>query len=1506
MVEITRLQDCQEKTKVPTVERGKVSNGDQRNNFSRPYARANGEVPRHMSTVGNFQVGASGCILCGEEHSVFKCKTYPTADQRKVRVFELRLCYKCLCKGHRSADCPNQDPFCSSCRVSGHHGALCFKARKEPRTTQKQPRPAAVANATNVATINALAAGCGKTTVLPTAMLKIVTNHGSKVVRALFDQGAQRSFMKRGTLDEGEVPSEPTTLVIDGFQTQGSEMSYDVAKITVELSGHDDVQVDVIIVDSLAERLVMNGVGDLAARLAAKGRNLADKFENTVHYPIDVLIGADHYYDFVFPAKRDEGITIIPSKVGDLLSGPITKTPGKSQVNVITALKVAVTGKEAERDVDLLWKLDTIGISPEEAHPDDKAALDQFSDSLNFKDGHYVARLPWKASHPTLPINYRLAQGRLASGLKRMREDPKLLQNYDEVMKDQLQRGFIEKVSVAERSVSLCHYIPHHAVKKESPTTPIRIVFDCSSKPNVDAVSLNDCLYSGPSMVPELPQMLMRFRLGKLAACSDIAKAFLMVGLDERDRDFTRFLWPRDPTDPSSPIDIFRFKVILFGATCSQFILNATIDYHLEKYEGEKDITDKIRRNIYVDNLLGTASTTPELLNFYSKSKNILGEAGLCLREWATNDPELQKLAEKAGECDTRTTVPVLGLRWDTVEDSLKVAPRILDTGKPTKRSILRGLAAQFDPLGILTPVTIQAKMLMKAIWLLKVDWDEELPSEVADKWNKIKHQMEKMKDISIQRHAGIGKSMTLHTFVDASTVAYGAVVYGVNKGKATLLMAKGRIAPATALSVPRLELTAAVIGAKLTKYVSEAYSQEVEIESEHIWSDSKVALGWIHSACPLEAYMQNRKVEIKKTLPDAKWHYVPTGQNPADLITRGTSAKKLKESQLWWHGPETILEPQDWEVYPTPVHTVTMSTTKETPEQVSFLSSVANRCGSYRKVVTTIAWIRRFVSNLKKKPRNTERCYEQNLTVEENKSAECWIIRKLQSEEFQQESAFLHGGNQVGNPPLIKQLRLQMRGELIVVVSRITEADVDDSVKYPILLPSTHRITSLIIEELHRKHHQGINHIVTSLRQRWWVPRARQRVKSVIKGCMSCRRERGTPYQRPPIPPLPVCRVSQARPFAATGVDYAGPLYVKEGTQTVKRYVALYTCASTRAIHLELAKDLSAEAFLRTLQRFSARRSYPQMLVSDNGTNFVSSAKILKSWEEHHSVRSTLNQHGCKWQFNPSRAPWFGGFFERMVKMVKVSLQKTLFKAMVTDDELHTVLCEIEADLNDRPLTCVSTSEDDQQPLTPSQLMIGFRLDSTPIAIQDPEEEEDPTVFNTELLSRRQKNVQRVLQRFQTRFRNEYLTSLRQGVTRNQGSMVPAVGDIVQVKDDGPRISWNLGRVLELHRGIDGHVRSVKLKLRSGITTRPVTLLYPLEITAESGQENSVSPATKRVSDREVLKPFKIGSGSTNPDPGLQVNVDQNISPVNEPNTARPSRKAALEARKRILTQLE
>jgi len=1018
-------------------------------------------------------------------------------------------------------------------------------------------------------------------------------------------------------------------------------------------------------------------------------------------------------------------------------------------------------------------------------------------------------------------------------------------------MRDQLANGFIEKVDAAVPTQRTEHYLPHLCVKKDSPTTPVRVVFDCSAKSGSNGVSLNDCLYSGPSMLPEIPQMLMRFRLHEHAATADISKAYLRIGLDEADRDATRFLWPKDPADPNSAIEVYRFKAILFGATSSQFILNATIDHHLRSYREPSHVIEAIRRNIYVDNLLLTASTEENLVAMYQVGNQVFNDASLYLREWASNSTAVCRAASADGNADHRAAVPVLGLQWKVAEDVLQLAKPKERAAETTKRGILSHVASNFDPLGLMIPVNMKAKLIMQKIWTLtkddgsKYDWDDSLPSELQEEWLATRREMHKAAtEITIPRHSGLGTSMTIHTFVDASAKAYGAAVYGVSDGVSTLLMAKGRVAPKKALTIPKLELTAASLGARLTKYVCDTYAADVKIEGIYMWSDSQVALRWIASKEVLPAYVQNRKLEVQQAVPDARWDYVDTTENPADLITRPVSAQKLANSTLWWHGPRwTVAEQTVGKMC------VVAETNVAATEEKTFMQKLADRYSTFREMVKTVAWLRR-VKYKPKEPYLQEA--RDQLTYEEYKASHDLIIRAVQREAYPEEIKCLDSNQPGSSTPLVRALNLALRDGKLVVVSRLENAGVADSVKYPVLLPPKHKVTALIIASTHElKHHRGLNSVMSAIRQQYWIPRMRQVIKSVVKNCTICRRLTSPPYLKPPVPPLPAYRVDEARPFAATGVDYAGPFTTKRNAERDKRYVAVFTCAATRAVHFEIAENLSAEAFLRVLQRFVSRRSYPSILLSDNGSNFRNSAKILKEWEQHAGIRGFLGERHCQWRFNPSLSPWMGGFWERLIRILKDSLASVVGRALLTDDELHTVVCTIEAQMNDRPLTYVSNSPDDPPPLTPSQLMTGYRLDSVPVAIIDPEEDKDPTMFTREILTRRQKHMQKVLQHYFQRFKCEYLTALRQQASKCKDSKVPEVGDIVQVHDNTPRTRWELARITDLHKGKDDKVRSVTLRTGRGTITRPVTLLYPLELSAEGSRTSQDGPwAGPEVSD--------------------------------------------------------
>ncbi|VDI47902.1 Hypothetical predicted protein [Mytilus galloprovincialis] len=240
------------------------------------------------------------------------------------------------------------------------------------------------------------------------------------------------------------------------------------------------------------------------------------------------------------------------------------------------------------------------------------------------------------------------------------------------IINDQENRGFIEKVETPDETTNRVHYIPHHPVKKDSSTTPIRIVYDCSCRQDSESPSLNDCLSSTPPQLNKLTDILTRFRYGKYALTTDIEKAFLQIGLDEEDRDSTRFFWLRDPSNPKSELETYRFKVILFGATCSPFILNATLLKHLSTVKSAT--AEILKRDLYVDNVLTSVNTEEAALNFFEESRELMTNAGFNLRTWKSNSNQLSNEATKANVLDTDSETKILGMRWDAKSDILTFA----------------------------------------------------------------------------------------------------------------------------------------------------------------------------------------------------------------------------------------------------------------------------------------------------------------------------------------------------------------------------------------------------------------------------------------------------------------------------------------------------------------------------------------------------------------------------------------------------------------------------------------------------------------------------------------------------------------------------------------------------------------------------------------------------------------------------------------------------------------
>jgi hypothetical protein len=417
----------------------------------------------------------------------------------------------------------------------------------------------------------------------------------------------------------------------------------------------------------------------------------------------------------------------------------------------------------------------------------------------------------------------------------------------------------------------------------------------------------------------------------------------------------------------------------------------------------------------------------------------------------------------------------------------------------------------------------------------------------------------------------------------------------------------------------------------------------------------------------------------------------------------------------------------------------------------------------------------------------------------------------------------------------LCASLRLfEDKDELLRLKGRFANTSLKHEEQHPVILRSKNNsyFTRLVILDAHEATlHHGVETTLAHIRRKFWIVKGRKSVKEGLRKCVTCTRYQGRPVRAPASPDLPHFRVDHlAHAFQFTGLDFAGPLFVKDGLGNNKSYILLLTCASSRAIHLELVPDMSVHGFLRGFKRFMARRGIPDLVINDN-------FKTFKSAE----VKKFMTLQGIQQYFILPASPWWGGFYERLVRSVKGCLKKTLGKAFITFEELQTILCEIEVAINNRPLAYVSEDDLDEA-LTPFHLMHGRSMFTGKKVLTT----DVVSVMSLEHCKKRLFHLRKLLKDLWSRFRSNYLNELRQmNIYRKEKggkSRMIELGDVVLIKDDDPtpRTQWRMGKVLNLVKGRDEKVRGAKLKVlsKTGKQTyvfRPIQRLIPFEIVETS-----------------------------------------------------------------------
>ncbi|XP_029170129.1 uncharacterized protein LOC114939860 [Nylanderia fulva] len=612
--------------------------------------------------------------------------------------------------------------------------------------------------------------------------------------------------------------------------------------------------------------------------------------------------------------------------------------------------------------------------------------------------------------------------------------------------------------------------------------------------------------------------------------------------------------------------------------------------------------------------------------------------------------------------------------------------------------------------MGWAAPVIIGAKIFMQRLWSIQCQWDDDIPGEHFDHWATYHHQLPHLETLSIPRwttHGSHTLHSALHGFSNASTMAFAAVVYlrVVNVDGSiniSLLIAKSKVAPLKTISVPRLELSAALLLARLVNYVRSAL-QLPSIEC-HCWTDSTITLAWLsQSPSRWKIFVANRVSIIQSLLPEVSWRHVPTQDNPADCASRGLAPHALANYNLWWSGPSWLCQsPESW---PTCELSIPAETALEHRSQPPIHSlhvtpswDLASRYSSWPRLLRITAYLYRFLYRLRSS--KSASSSQAILHPEEIQKAKHYWLRVMQSEMFSVEISTLQRQLPLQKTSSLSTLNPYLDADgFLRIRGRLRHACLSETTKNPLVLRA-HPLLVLIIQHHDlRTLHAGPQLTLASLRNEFWILRSRATVRAVLYQCVQCTCERA----KKPVElmgDLPEARVNRAaRAFIHTGVDYAGPITVRtapgRGHKSQKAYIALFICLTTKAMHLELVSDYSSPTFIAAYQRFVSRRGLPQSMYSDNGTTFHGANRELS--EAHAkairdpSFRNRLASDGTAWQFLPPAAPHFGGLWEAGVKSVKYHIKRCIGLHTLTFKEMTTFLCRIEACLNSRPIAPVS-----------------------------------------------------------------------------------------------------------------------------------------------------------------------------------------------------------------------
>lgn len=1423
-------------------------------------------------------VSEKNCVFCNKGiHSAFKCNVFRNLSviQRYEMVKDKNVCLNCLAPDHQVRDCSSS--VCRVCRmkhhtmlhrstneqcpavsvttpgaaVSGGSTRASSVAYSDRKPEADQPANAVMLTPTEVQRLRVPASSI----LLPTVLVTVRSSNGNQTLaRAVLDGGAQINLVTERLVQRLQAPKRREHLPIGGVGKGCQTSLFSVSLVVNSKRTNVDFRLRLHILPEIMWNLPPAKVCHVEL---PNDICMADPTWAEVGN-IDMLLGRELYNDILLDGmirlkSEREDMLLQNTQFGWIVSGRATIEQFEQSRKIVS---LACNEPTLDEQISRFWEIEQCQTSSI-LSPDETKCEEIFErTTTRGPDGRFIVTLPKDtAKMKALGTSYNIAKRRLQSLIRRLKANPELQRQYQEFLSEYEQLGHMEEITPNVNDESLAYYMPHHCiVRPDSLTTKLRVVFDASCATE-SGVSLNEALLVGPVLQEDLVSITMRFRIPRYAVTADIEKMYRQIWIANSDRPLQRILWE----DEKGGIRVFELKTVTYGTASAPYLATKSLQALAIEAKLSHPVASQIlSSDFYMDDMISGADTIEQGRLLCAEVTDLLQSAGFKLRKWASNSrqlldtlpPELCEMGEEL-LLDPNKSIKALGLKWTPGQDQLGFdVPHWTVEERICKRSVVSDAARLFDPLGLIGPVIVVAKCFLQELWEKKVDWDEPLDTEMSQRWLNLKQEMAYVSELTVPRRVVGEKAeiVELHGFSDASQKAYGACIYvrsmmADGNIKVELLCAKSKVAPIDnskkqkRVTLPRLELSAALLLCHLWQKVKTSTKSEFKTV---FWVDSTITLHWINGhPARWKAFVANRVSEIQHLTEKSQWYHVPGEENPADIISRGMLPCQLKDNAIWWHGPKWLSQPIDWESHTNFPHTnLTPSELEERQVVLTVKTDTTNPLfslrSSYTALIRLVAYLLRFKANSQKINRTNRR--KGVLSVVEMREATNTLTRLAQAETFAEDIASIKKDGEVKPNSKLKSLAPILIDGILRIGGRLRNAPVSEARKHPVILDPRHPFTILIMQSYHRQFlHAGPQLLISMIRERFWPLRARNLARRVLHECVKCFRTKPKCVEQL-MGDLPPERVTPTYPFLNTGVDLCGPLWYRLAPRKsvpVKCYVALFICLVTKAVHVELVSDLSTSSFIATLKRFVARRGKPTKIECDNAKNFRGAANALKELYElfqtqqaEHAISSHCHAQGIEFKFIPPRSPNFGGLWEAAIKSLKNHLKSTIGTEVLLKEDLETLLIQIEACLNSRPLTQLSSDPEDMETLTPGHFLVHRSL----VSIPEPSYES----LNVNRLDRFQKN-QEFMRRIWKRWKTDYLSGLQQRTKWTSRRDNIKVGTMILLKEDNlPPLKWAIGRVVQIFQGKDGNVRVVEVRTKDGVYRRAISKICVLPVQPE------------------------------------------------------------------------